>query len=154
MNDFAQAILAVGILLKKDEKILLHRRAGGIYASGNYDIPGGHVDEGELILAAAAREAKEELGVDIDAQDLTLFHVIERPNGDDDKYRVNFGFVCERWKGTPKIMEPDKCDELLWAKIDDLPSRTVPWTVQVLEGYQKQILFFDILIATNLTRRA
>lgn len=141
MNDFAQAIIAVGILLKKDGKILLQRRAGDIFASGQYDLPSGHVDAGEQILDAAVREAKEELGIEISPDDLKLFHVIERPNGDDGRYRVNFGFVCERWEGEPKIMEPDKSDELIWATEDTLPEKTVPWTVQVLRCHQKHVLF-------------
>ena len=30
-------------------------------------------------------------------------------------------------------MEPDKCDELLWADLDNLPNNVIPFTKKLLE---------------------
>ena len=34
---------------------------------------------------------------------------------------IDYYFDLKEWDGTPKIMEPNKCDELIWADIDNLP---------------------------------
>ena len=55
----------VAVILKKDNKILLAKRAKKGWGNGEYALPGGSVDGNETIRAAAVREIKEELGVDI-----------------------------------------------------------------------------------------
>lgn len=152
MTDVVQAILAADVLLMKEGKILLNRRAGNVFAAGFYDIPGGHVEEGETVLDAAVREMKEELGVTIDPRDLTLIHVIERPVGEDGKRRVNFEFECRKWKGQPKNMEPEKSAELRWVTPDNLPPKTTPYSIQVIQGHQRGDLFSVFTKETELSR--
>jgi 8-oxo-dGTP diphosphatase len=36
--------------------------------------------------------------------------------------RVDIFFTTSTWTGTPKIREPQKCTELVWADPDDLPA--------------------------------
>ncbi len=57
-------ILYASVLLEKEGKYLIVQEGKEIHAK-KWNIPGGHVDEGEHILAAAIREAKEEVCVDI-----------------------------------------------------------------------------------------
>lgn len=58
-------------------EILLQRRAANKRTwPGRYDISAaGHIDLGETPLIAALREAKEEINLDIDSNDLKLFGV-------------------------------------------------------------------------------
>lgn len=55
------------ILISKDGKVLMGKKdpnKGGVY-SDCWHIPGGGVDEGELLEQALQREIKEEVGLDI-----------------------------------------------------------------------------------------
>ena len=49
----------------KEFLLMFHRKLGGWLA------PGGHVESGENPAQAALREAKEELGVDLDLVDIS-----------------------------------------------------------------------------------
>ena len=54
---------ATGIAVMKDGKVLLVKRAPHDFLGGNYELPGGGVDDGETIVESMAREMKEELGL-------------------------------------------------------------------------------------------
>jgi 8-oxo-dGTP diphosphatase len=63
-----------------------------------FALPGGFVDEGEYIADAAAREAKEETGLDVEI--VELFHVYSDPARDPRKHTVSTVFIA-RASGTP-----------------------------------------------------
>jgi ADP-ribose pyrophosphatase YjhB (NUDIX family) len=120
-------IPAVYVLFQEDEKILLVRRANTGYHDGDYTLPSGHVESRESAVAAAAREAKEEVGVDIGMKDLQLIHTLHRYSEDPKPHeRIDLYFKAGKWKGQPHNAEPSKCDEVLWVDIDKLPENMVP----------------------------
>ena len=61
------------------DRILMCRRAQEP-SRGTWTIPAGFMEEGETIEQAAARETKEETGVDIDPDDLDLYSVLSIPH--------------------------------------------------------------------------
>lgn len=69
-----QPVIAVGIVTFKDDKILMIRR-GKPPRKGQWSIPGGKQKLGETWRAAAAREVKEETGIDIEV--LGLIDVVD-----------------------------------------------------------------------------
>src|ERR687888_180184 len=96
----------------------------------------GHVEKGESVLAAASREAAEELGVKIAPDDLEPVTAMHRTGGDGlpiDE-RVDFFFAVRRWVGEPRLMEPAKAADLRWFPLDALPDPVVPHELYVLEG--------------------
>jgi len=114
------AILSVYLILINDqEEVLLLRRKNTGYKDGELGLPAGHVDGGEDLFAAMKREAMEEVGVEVEAEDLELKHVLHRNCGDHE--RVDFFFTCRIWKGESTNIEPEKCSELKWVPFDDLP---------------------------------
>ena len=105
-------IPAVYLLLEKDEHILLLRRKNTSFGEGLFSFPAGHVDGGESLLQAMTREAREEIDVHIEEDDLSLCHVMHRNCGDHE--RVDFFFKTTVWEREVMNAEPEKCSELLW----------------------------------------
>jgi 8-oxo-dGTP diphosphatase len=63
-----------------------------------FALPGGFVDEGELLIDAAVREAKEETGLDVEV--LELFHCYSAPSRDPRQHTVSTVFIA-RASGEP-----------------------------------------------------
>ena len=61
--------VAAGVIVTLDDEVVLLKR--GIEPGiGKWVFPGGYVDRGEPVEAAAAREAMEEVGLEVDVEDL------------------------------------------------------------------------------------
>ena len=133
-------IASVYLVFIKDEKILLLRRANTGYEDGKYGLVAGHVDADESITHAAIREANEESGVVIDPDDLVLATTMHRRQEDE---RVDFFFKVKKWTGEPKNMEPEKCDDLSWFPLDELPPNIIPYIHQAIECSQKGIIYSE-----------
>jgi ADP-ribose pyrophosphatase YjhB (NUDIX family) len=114
----------VHLLLERDGRVLLMRRAGTGFFDGLYSLPGGHVEPGESLFMTARREAAEELGVELDLADLTRVGVAHRRS---DTNRIDFFIRAARWRGEPRIAEPTKCDALGWFARERLPATLVPY---------------------------
>src|SRR5512144_513121 len=99
--------VTVHLLFFRGDQILLLRRFNTGYADGQYSVPAGHLDGGETVIAAAAREALEEVGVRIQAQDIEFSSVMHRI---EDQERVDFFVRIRGWDGEPFNAEPEKCD--------------------------------------------
>lgn len=71
MKEIERTIASV-LIFSSDGKLLMGQKdplAGGVYADC-WHIPGGGVDEGESLTAAAIREAKEEVGIMLSEEQL------------------------------------------------------------------------------------
>ena len=117
---------AVHMILTQDDKILLQKRKGSKLWPGYYALPAGHIDEGENQFDAMVREAKEELGIELDPKDILKSYVVLRRNyfeidGKILAPYIDYYFELDKWTGTPTIMEENKCDELIWADPKELP---------------------------------
>jgi 8-oxo-dGTP pyrophosphatase MutT (NUDIX family) len=126
-------VVAVHLLLVRDGEVLLLRRANTGYEDGNYSVPAGHVEAGELPRATMIREAMEEVGLLVPMTDLPLALTMARAA---EQPRIDFFFEVTDWRGDISNREPEKCDELLWAPLDDLPPNMVPYVRAALEAYR------------------
>jgi 8-oxo-dGTP diphosphatase len=122
-------------------RVALARRCNTGWQNGKYSIPGGHVDGKETIAAAALREIQEEIGITIDETDLELIHTQHRI-APDAEY-IDFDFNAKKWIGEPTILEPDKCDDLRWFPIDQLPDTTAAYVRHKIECIRKGISFSE-----------
>ncbi len=125
--------VSVSLFLIKEEKILLIRRFNTGWHDGDYGLPAGHIDGKETVTNAAIREAKEEIGIDIQAENLSVVHVIHK--GGDDSEKVDFFLKAEKWNGEPTNMEPDLCDDVNWFPLNELPTNMIPKAKFALEQY-------------------
>lgn len=123
MSEERQTVrLAVYVIFRnKQGEILLIRRANTGWRDGEYTLPAGHIDAGETALESCLHETREEVCLEITKNDLVLKNVTQFQQVDNaDENYVNFFFECKNYSGTAKIGEPDKCDDLIWIKPENL----------------------------------
>lgn len=137
-----QVIPAAYLLLTRGEgetlEVLLQLRGPGTgYLPGHWASgAAGHVEYGESVFVAAAREAAEELGVTADPADIEPLCAVQRtlPGcADPVEQRADYFLTARRWEGEPTIQEPEKCVELRWCRPSALPEPMVPHERVVLE---------------------
>jgi 8-oxo-dGTP diphosphatase len=116
-----------------DREVLLQLREGTGFMDGHCAAAcAGHVEKGETVYEAAAREAVEE--VDVSAIALTPLCAMQRTGtGLPIDERVDYFFTASTWTGEQRIVEPDKCADLGWFPLAELPSPVVPHERVVLE---------------------
>lgn len=107
--------------ITRGDKILLMKRANVSHGGGSWALPGGWVDFGEDPAFTIAREVKEEVGIDVLRTSLmsVVANTWEGSTGPGHVVCVTYE-VAIRDDDEPRIMEPDKCIELMWATITDL----------------------------------
>jgi 8-oxo-dGTP pyrophosphatase MutT (NUDIX family) len=139
---------AIILMLEKHENgrqlILLQRRKNTGFADGMWDLScSGHVEHGESMTDAAIREAKEEIGVEINKADLRFVTMIHKREEERDLTYYNGYFVCSSFKNQPSICEPDKCSELKWFDINSLPEDLIPDRLQAISAYKNSIPYIE-----------
>ena len=113
--------IAVLALMKGDEVLLLQRSLTAAWMPGMWHVPGGRVEAGESVQAAAVREIREELGVEVDIADLEFCGVVAYDETDSEDVDT-FQFAARRWKGEPSRAESHKHQDIAWVAIDHLPA--------------------------------
>lgn len=132
---------SVYLVIKNERnEVLLQRRQGTKLWPGFLALPAGHVDEGENAYEAVIREAKEELGIDIVLDSITDVFVVNRRNKSLMPY-YDVYFELSEYNGKIQIMEPEKCSELTWYDINNLPEDMIDFEIQALNNSMAGIKF-------------
>lgn len=113
-------VLAALAVLVEDDRVLLVRRRNEPDA-GLWGYPGGRVEAGETVFAAAERELAEETGVDAEARDfLTIVDVIRREGDEPGAALVHHyalaAVLCARRAGEP--VAASDANEAAWVPLD------------------------------------
>ena len=136
---------AVILMLMRDgkngEEVLLQKRKNTGYCDGYYDFSAcGHVENHESMTMAICREAKEELSIDIKAEELEFVCMIHKNTTE---IYYNGYFKATEWEGTPKINEPEKNEELRWVNIRELPKKMINDRIMAMENYKNNIKYSE-----------
>lgn len=123
------APIAVFLIILKNEnaktKILLQKRQNTGYMDNMWDLcASGHVENGETATQAIIREAKEEIGIKILNENLEFAGFYY--NHMEGKTYCYVYFKAAKYENTPKINEPEKCSEIKWFDLEDLPADMIP----------------------------
>ena len=93
--------------------LLFLRRENTGWMDGRLNLPAGHLNWGESPLQAAAREAREELGITLDLRFTYVVCVIHQGLRDGRGY-VDYFVECVKWEGEPANKETDKAKSIKW----------------------------------------
>jgi len=127
------------LLVREDQLLLTQRRDTDSEFNGRWHLPSGKLDAGESVLAAAVREAEEEVGVLIDSADLRHVHTIHA-SGSGREPRLGIFFEARRWSGEPTIREPEKCSAIGWVPLSDLPD-LIAYPAGGIHAYRNGVTF-------------
>lgn len=116
--------IAVITILKKDNKILLLKRKNTPWMNWFWWLPGGRLDAWESMTFGAIRELDEEIWIKISPKNILEKTIIQHK--DERWERIYFTILVENFDGIPKNNEPEKCEEIAWFDINNLPENTTP----------------------------
>jgi len=139
------------IFLVRDGSVFLGRKMRGV-GEGFWNGFGGKMEKGETIEAAAVRELKEEIGIDVMPGDLMNAGIVDFHNTKTDAETVSFQahiYILEKWQGEPR--ESDEMKTLTWFSMNDLPRRELrtadrEWMPVIFQGH---IIHGDITYAPD-----
>jgi 8-oxo-dGTP diphosphatase len=110
---------------KKDARVVLVKRARPPIA-GQWSIPGGALEVGELVRDGAVREAREETGLIVEAGDLLGVYdrVLRDAEGRVQYHYVLVDFLCRPVGG--ELLAASDAAEVRWFTRKDLPALGMP----------------------------
>ena len=109
---------SLALYAKKENAFLVITRKKNPY-KGQLAFPGGYIEtDKETIRGAAVREALEETGVSVSADDLYLIDVRSEPARDPKQHVVDIGFLSI----IDEVIEPRETSEAtpVWMSVDEL----------------------------------
>lgn len=128
------------ILFLRDGRVLLSRRYQTGFEDGNYSLPAGHTEPGETFTTALIREIQEETGITLVPDNVSVSHIMHRKFG---RENIDVFYSVRNWTGTPENREPQKCDDLSWFPVDNLPENTIPYIRQAIEHSLRGIFYSE-----------
>lgn len=140
--------LKIGVFLflfQKDQILLLRRHRTGI-DDGKYVVPMGCHDGNEPLTSAVIREAYEEANITLQTSAISVCHVMHRwhPMPDNLSFeQVDLFFRADTYEGTIMNAEPDKCDELKFYPVNDLPANMAGFVSHALDCTLKGEVFSE-----------
>lgn len=114
--------LGIMVVMVDEENHILMGKRKNAFAAGEFGIPGGHVEIGELFQKAAMREIKEETTVCVKKNELQLIAMSNYIEPDWKRQYITFEFKVDKWNGQIQTGEPNKCEGWEWYDLDNLPS--------------------------------
>jgi 8-oxo-dGTP diphosphatase len=110
--------VGTAMIITRDDKVLLMKRKGQ-HGKGTWSTPGGHLDFGETLEGCAAREAKEEVGLDVtEIRFRTVTNDIFEEQG---RHYITIWMEGKSVSGEPYIASEREAEEIGWYAWDALP---------------------------------
>jgi 8-oxo-dGTP diphosphatase len=133
-------LVGVGAIIIEGDRVLLVKRAHPPI-QGQWSIPGGVLEVGEMVREAAVREAREETGLTVEPGE--LLGVYDRILRDAERrvqyHYVLIDFLCRRVGG--ELLAASDAAEVRWFRREELPVlRLADDTLEVIEkGFERLV---------------
>ena len=125
------------IIFNDDNELLLLHRTGKV-GEDTWGLPGGKMEKNETFEECIIREAKEEVNLDI--HKTSFADITNDIMSDIGHHYVTLFFYVDKFSGELKNMEPEKCSELKWFNLNELPKNLfLPLENLVKKGYFKTL---------------
>lgn len=139
MNTETHTRVGIGIMIFKEGKVLLGKRKGS-HGSGEYALPGGHLEYMESYKECALREIAEECGIEVTNLG---FQILSNIKDYAPKHYVHIGLKAEWKSGEPQVLEPEKLESWGWYDLDNLPKPLFLASEITIEAYKSGKNFKD-----------
>lgn len=127
------AVRDVYVLVRRGDDVLLLLREGTGYRDGEWGPPAGKVEQGETYREAGVRELREETGLVVEQEDLSLVHLVDRsPEPGELWHWIGAFFEFSGTTGPAINREPTKARDIAWHGVTNLPSPTIDYVKHVL----------------------
>ena len=121
--------LAVAVVIEREGRLLLGRRGPGSREAGKWSFPAGFVERGEEVETAAAREVREEVGLDVEVG--PLIGLYSRPG----ETVVLAVYAAISACGEP--VAADDLDRAGWFGVTALPALAFPHDTRIIADWQR-----------------
>jgi|SRR5581483_5375488 len=132
--------VGVGAIIIEDNRVLLVKRAHPPL-QGEWSIPGGVLEVGEMLRDAARREVLEETGLTAEPSELLgVYDRVLRDGGGNTLYHyVLIDFLCQRVRG--EVQAGSDAAEVRWFRRDELATLNLAEdTAEVIRlGFEKTV---------------
>jgi len=145
-----RCLIAVGLILTKEDQILLMKRQNTGFGDGFWALPGGNVERRESLKRAACREGFEELNIIIDEKDIhfsscshldTYFRSAEEA--------LFFAFHVTSYTNEITNMEEEKCAELCFFSLNSLPKNLLEGTRKCIENFIEKAPYGELYFSNQ-----
>jgi 8-oxo-dGTP diphosphatase len=127
-----RVVVDVILLLMRNGRILLRERANTGYGDGAYEPPTGQLSDRETIVETAIRVASAEADIAIQAENVSLAHVMHDVSGSG---RIAFFLTVSGWQG--EFTSP----AARWFPVGNLPTNMLDRSRVALRSYAQGMRF-------------
>jgi len=121
MDEYAYVVNVEGAVVRDDEYLLVERAADEDHAAGLLGFPGGKVEQApggdDTFEAAAARELREEVGVEVGSVEYVCSSTFEADGG---TQCINVVTLCTDVSGEARAREPEEVAAIHWLSADEI----------------------------------
>ncbi|MFI8006443.1 NUDIX hydrolase [Streptomyces sp. NPDC086010] len=130
----AQAAFGVGVVVEdEDGRILLGR-----HRDGTWELPGGKIDPThESVAAAAVRELREETGLRVPEEAVTVFAMLHDVVGGIN--RISMAALVRAGSEAARVTEPHLISVWRWTDLDELPGPLFHPSAQILAAWRPDL---------------
>ncbi len=120
LSSHPKLLPVVECFIVKEDKLLLFKRSSTAKNFPNYWVgPGGHIDPNEDPLTAAIREVREETGIELNEEDVSLKYILSNHHLDRKEIYLVFGFRINL--KSSQSPSPSSEGTAAWIPLRDLP---------------------------------